>query len=219
MITHHIRIYIPVNQNHSEVVYRLIAAVEIVLNFCAKLRGFANIITYLLLNIDYAIGCVYSPLGLVIFMAVERTCVCFSNRSLAFVSNSCDRYIDHFRKNSANTSRWSGFREEANVLSCYTLVISHLFLHLADALHLDSKLFVHLFLIYTILLIPWQSYSVHLVYSVVCDVDIKTCLNWIILYHVRGKTIRFKIMFNIFKVLNTKFAHHLQHSHLNKYIG
>ena len=35
-------------------------------------------ITYLLLNSDYGIGCVYSPFGLVIFVAVERTFVCFT---------------------------------------------------------------------------------------------------------------------------------------------
>ena len=39
---------------------------------------FFNIITYLLLNSDYGIGCVYSPLGLVIFVAVEGTFVCFT---------------------------------------------------------------------------------------------------------------------------------------------
>ena len=39
---------------------------------------FFNIITYLLLNSDHGIDCVYSPLGLVIFVAVEGTCVCFT---------------------------------------------------------------------------------------------------------------------------------------------
>ena len=38
---------------------------------------FFNIITYLLMNSDYGLGCVYSPLGLVIFVALERTLVCF----------------------------------------------------------------------------------------------------------------------------------------------
>ena len=43
----------------------------------------------LLLNSDCGIGCVYSPLGLVIFVAVEGTFVCWS-RSL--FSNSIDLY-------------------------------------------------------------------------------------------------------------------------------
>ena len=48
--------------------------------------SFFNIITYLLLNSDYGIGCVYSPHGLVIFVAVEGTFVCFTvgSRSLYF---------------------------------------------------------------------------------------------------------------------------------------
>ena len=49
---------------------------------------FFNIITYLLLNSDYRIGCVYSPLGLVIFVAVERTFVCFTKGHDHFISNS-----------------------------------------------------------------------------------------------------------------------------------
>ena len=49
--------------------------------------AFFNIITYLLLNSDYGIGCVYSPLGLVIFVAVERTCM-FYKRSGPLISNS-----------------------------------------------------------------------------------------------------------------------------------
>ena len=44
-----------------------------------------NIITYLLLNSDDGIGCVYSPLGLVIFVAVEGTCMFYKrSRSLYF---------------------------------------------------------------------------------------------------------------------------------------
>ena len=39
---------------------------------------FFNIITCLLLNSDYGIGSVYSSLGLVIFVALERAIVCFS---------------------------------------------------------------------------------------------------------------------------------------------
>ena len=39
---------------------------------------FFNIVTYLHLNSDHGIGCVYSPLGLVIFVAVEGTFVCFT---------------------------------------------------------------------------------------------------------------------------------------------
>ena len=50
--------------------------------------AFFNIITYLLLNSDYGIGCVYSPLGLVIFVAVERTFVCFTKSHEHFISNS-----------------------------------------------------------------------------------------------------------------------------------
>ena len=42
------------------------------------LSVFFNIITYLLLNSDYGIGCVYSPLGFVIFVAVEGTFVRFT---------------------------------------------------------------------------------------------------------------------------------------------
>ena len=30
------------------------------------------------MNSDYGIGCVYSPFGLAIFVAVERTFVCFT---------------------------------------------------------------------------------------------------------------------------------------------
>ena len=34
---------------------------------------FSNILTDLISNSDYGIGCVYSPLDLVIFVAFERT--------------------------------------------------------------------------------------------------------------------------------------------------
>ena len=40
--------------------------------------AFFNIITYKLLNSDYGIGCVYSPLDLVIFVAVQGTFVRFT---------------------------------------------------------------------------------------------------------------------------------------------
>ena len=53
-----------------------------------KFCSFFNIITYLLLNSDYGIGCVYSPLGVVIFVAVERTFVCFIKGHDHFISNS-----------------------------------------------------------------------------------------------------------------------------------
>ena len=43
---------------------------------------------YLLLNSDYGIGCVHSPLGLVIFVAVEGTFVCFTKGHDHFISNS-----------------------------------------------------------------------------------------------------------------------------------
>ena len=42
-------------------------------------------ITYLLLNSGYGIGCVYSPLDLVIFVTVQRTFVCLSNRCGPFI--------------------------------------------------------------------------------------------------------------------------------------
>ena len=54
--------------------------------------GFFNKITYLLLNSDYGIGCVYSPLGLEIFVAVEGTFVCFTDWSRSRFSNSIGLY-------------------------------------------------------------------------------------------------------------------------------
>ena len=48
---------------------------------------FFNIITYLPVNSDYGIGCVYSPLGLVIFVAVEGTFVCCTKGHDHFISN------------------------------------------------------------------------------------------------------------------------------------
>ena len=55
------------------------------------------IITYLLFNSDYGIGCVYSPLGLVIFVAVEGTFVHFTKGHDHFISNSigCARPMQH----------------------------------------------------------------------------------------------------------------------------
>ena len=49
---------------------------------------FFNIITYLILNSDYGIGCVYYPLGLVIFVAVEGTFVCFTKGHDHVISNT-----------------------------------------------------------------------------------------------------------------------------------
>ena len=46
-----------------------------------------TLLTYLLLNSDYGIGCVYSPLGLMIFVAVEGTFVCFTKGHDHFISN------------------------------------------------------------------------------------------------------------------------------------
>ena len=64
------------------------------------LISFVNIITYLLSNSDYGIGCVYSPLGLVIFVAVEGTFVRFTKGYDHFISNSirCGR----LRKDQCN---------------------------------------------------------------------------------------------------------------------
>ena len=42
------------------------------------LSAFFNIITYILFNSDHGIGCVYSPSGLVTFVAVEGTFVHFT---------------------------------------------------------------------------------------------------------------------------------------------
>ena len=50
--------------------------------------AFFNIITYLLLNSDYGIWCEYSPLGLVIFVAVEGTFVCFTDGHDHCISNT-----------------------------------------------------------------------------------------------------------------------------------
>ena len=51
------------------------------------LLAFFNIITYLLFNSDHGMGCVYSPPGLVIFVAVEGTFVHFTKRHDHFISN------------------------------------------------------------------------------------------------------------------------------------
>ena len=48
-------------------------------DFILNKSVFFNIITYLLLNSDYGIECVYSPLGLVTFVAVEGTFACFTD--------------------------------------------------------------------------------------------------------------------------------------------
>ena len=56
---------------------------------------FFNIITYLLLNSDHSWDrvCVLSTLGLVIFVAVEGTClVCFTDWSRSLFSNSIGVY-------------------------------------------------------------------------------------------------------------------------------
>ena len=63
---------------------------------------FFNIITYLLLNSDYGIGCVYSPFGLVIFVAVEGTFVCFTKGHDHFISNFI-RY-DFLRQDQCNVA-------------------------------------------------------------------------------------------------------------------
>ena len=42
------------------------------------LNGFICFFQHNYLNSDHGIGCVYSPLGLVIFVAVEGTFVCFT---------------------------------------------------------------------------------------------------------------------------------------------
>ena len=47
--------------------------------------GFFNILAYLLLNSDYGTGCVYSPIGLVIFVAVEGTFVRFKEGDDHFI--------------------------------------------------------------------------------------------------------------------------------------
>ena len=39
-------------------------------------------------NSDYGIGCVYSPIGLMIFVAVEGTFVCFTEGHDHFISNN-----------------------------------------------------------------------------------------------------------------------------------
>ena len=61
---------------------------------------FFNIITHLLLNSDYGIGCVYSPLGLVTFVAVEGTFVRFTKGHDHFISNSIS--CGYLRKDQCN---------------------------------------------------------------------------------------------------------------------
>ena len=69
-----------------------------------------NIIIYLLLNSDYGIGCVYSSLGLVIFVAIEWTFGCFFNYPVASISNSVSCVYLHQNQCKATITETSPVR-------------------------------------------------------------------------------------------------------------